>query len=85
MDCNQKNKLRLQKFKAAIKEAAFVKLVDWKKNIVQIGNGQVYREAQVLDCCFWNIGGGQRTQKFVNVLTREYSSPRALTVVQMAN
>ena len=81
----KKEKLRLQKFKAAVKEAAFVKLVDWKKNIVQIGNGQVYREAQVLDCCFWYIGGGQRTQNFVNVLTREYSSPRALTVVQMAN
>ena len=50
MDCYQSSMLLMQKFKAAIKEAAFVKLAHWKKNIVQIGNGQVYREAaQVLE------------------------------------
>jgi len=36
---NKKQKLRKQKFKAAKKEAAVIKLDDWKRNIAYIGKG----------------------------------------------
>jgi len=35
----KKEKLRLQKFKAAKKETAVIKLDDWKRNIAYIGKG----------------------------------------------
>jgi len=35
----KKEKIRKQKFKAAKKEAAVIKLDDWKRNIAFIGKG----------------------------------------------